>query len=156
MPRVYHANLSFCCKPEFSDRATSSATGMRGALAMRGAGCGMASRLTSTTAALASAHSSSHMRKWGSILAKKREKTTDADEESSFGLVRCVGGEGCDWSATQSAEGGAGGIYSWLVYSCECLVTQALAASVGGKRRQENYTCGVSSAAYPHLRTDIR
>ena len=71
VPRVYRANFSFCCKPESSDRAVSSAVEMRGALATRGVGGGKASRLTETTAALASAHSSSHTRKWDSILAKE-------------------------------------------------------------------------------------
>lgn len=74
MPRVYHANLSFCCKPESSYRAESSAVGMRGDLAITGAGGGKASRLVEITAALASPHSSSHMRKWDSILAKESEK----------------------------------------------------------------------------------
>ena len=74
LPKVNDANLSFCCKPESSDRAASSAAGMSGALATRGAGGGKASRLTETTAALASTHSSSHIQKWASIIAKKSEK----------------------------------------------------------------------------------
>ena len=113
MPEVNHTNLSFRCKPESSDRAASSAAGMSGALATWGAGGGKASRLKETTAALASPHSSSHIQKRASILAKKSENKPmrHLGDESSCGDARSVDGEDCDWTATQLAEGGVGGFY---------------------------------------------
>ena len=74
MPGVYHANLSFCCKPEGSYCVGSSAVGIRGDLANTGAGGGEASDSVEITAALASPHSSNHMQKWDRILAKKSKK----------------------------------------------------------------------------------